>query len=113
MGPCPAQSIWQGSGFAADQTNAMLAVVGTSSISLVSVAADDENSLTPLCLLFPPNPLTLGFGGISGFHDTAGWPFFRPGWAKEALVDNQFYTLGLRAHTAAHRGKHGGVLPSP
>ena len=24
-GPCPAQSIWQGSGFAADQTNAMLA----------------------------------------------------------------------------------------
>lgn len=53
----PAQSIWQGSGFAADQTNAMLAVVGTSSISLVSVAADDENSLTLLCLLFPPKPL--------------------------------------------------------
>ena len=24
-GPCPAQCIWQGSGFAADQTNAMLA----------------------------------------------------------------------------------------
>ena len=62
-GLLPAQCIWQGSGFAADQTNAMLAVVGTSSISLVSVAADDENSLTPLCLLFPPNPLTLGFGG--------------------------------------------------
>ena len=26
VGPCPAQSVWQGSGFAADQTNAMLAV---------------------------------------------------------------------------------------
>ena len=25
VGPCPAQCIWQGSGFAADQTNAMLA----------------------------------------------------------------------------------------
>ena len=25
VGPCPAQSVWQGSGFAADQTNAMLA----------------------------------------------------------------------------------------
>ena len=27
--PCPAQCIWQGSGFAADQTNAMLAVAAT------------------------------------------------------------------------------------
>ena len=25
VGPCPAQCVWQGSGFAADQTNAMLA----------------------------------------------------------------------------------------
>ena len=40
VGPCPAQCIWQGSGFAADQTNAMLAVV----------RADDES-------LFPPKPL--------------------------------------------------------
>ena len=32
-GLCPAQCIWQGSGFAADQTNAMLAVV----------RADDES----------------------------------------------------------------------
>ena len=33
VGPCPAQCIWQGNGFAADQTNAMLAVV----------RADDES----------------------------------------------------------------------
>ena len=59
----PAQSIWQGSGFAADQTNAMLAVGGTSCISLVSVAAADENSLTPLHRLLPAETASLGFGG--------------------------------------------------
>ena len=63
VGPCPAQCIWQGSGFAADQTNAMLAVGGTSCISLVSVAAADENSLTPLHRLLPTETASLGFGG--------------------------------------------------
>ena len=62
-GACPAQCIWQGSGFAADQTNAMLAVGGTSCISLVSVAAADENSLTPLHRLLPTETASLGFGG--------------------------------------------------
>ena len=78
-GPCPAQCIWQGSGFAADQTNAMLAVGGTSCISLVSVAAADENSLTPLHRLLPTETASLGFGespavgGDKNFHFT----FFR------------------------------------
>ena len=63
VGPCPAQSVWQGSGFAADQTNAMLAVGGTSCISLVSVAAADENSLTPLHRRLPTEIASLGFGG--------------------------------------------------
>ena len=63
VGPCPAQCIWQGNGFAADQTNAMLAVGGTSCISLVSVAAADENSLTPLHRLLPTETASLGFGG--------------------------------------------------
>ena len=63
VGSCPAQGIWQGSGFAADQTNAMLAVGGTSCISLVSVAAADENSLTPLHRLLPTETASLGFGG--------------------------------------------------
>ena len=62
-GPCPAQCIWQGSGFAADQTNAMLAVGGTSCISLISVAAADENSLTPPRRLLPTENASLGFGG--------------------------------------------------
>jgi len=63
VGPCPAQCVWQGSGFAADQTNAVLAVGGTSCISLVSVAAADENSLTPLHRLLPAETASLGFGG--------------------------------------------------
>ena len=63
VGPCPAQCIWQGSGFAADQTNAMLAVGGTSCISLISVAAADENSLTPPRRLLPTENASLGFGG--------------------------------------------------
>ena len=63
VGPCSAQCIWQGSGFAADQTNAMLAVGGTSCISLISVAAADENSLTPLHRLLPAETQRSGFGG--------------------------------------------------
>ena len=59
----PARCIWQGSGFAADQTNAMLAVGGTRCISLISVAAADENSLTPLHRLLPAETASLGFGG--------------------------------------------------
>ena len=60
---CPARRVWQGSGFAADQTNAMLAVGGTSCISLVSAAAADENSLTPLHRRLPTETAALGFGG--------------------------------------------------
>ena len=41
----------------------MLAVGGTSCISLVSVAAADENSLTPLHRLLPTETASLGFGG--------------------------------------------------
>ena len=79
MGPCPAQCVWQGSGFAADQTNAMLAVGGTSCISLVSVAAADENSLTPLHRLLPAETASLGFGGspVGGGDKSSRFAFFR------------------------------------
>ena len=86
VGPCPAQCIWQGSGFAADQTNAMLAVGGTSCISLVSVAAADENSLTPLHRLLPTETASLGFGGSpvgdgdKNFHFTFFRHFHVWGW---------------------------------
>ena len=61
MGPCPAQCIWQGSGFAADQTNAMLAVV----------RADDESLVPPqaaglalsVARPLPTETASLGFGG--------------------------------------------------
>ena len=57
----PAQSIWQGSGFAADQTNAMLAVV----------RADDESLVPPqaaglalsVARPLPTETASLGFGG--------------------------------------------------
>ena len=79
VGPCPAQCIWQGSGFAADQTNAMLAVGGTSCISLISVAAADENSLTPLHRLLPTETASLGFGGspVGGGDKNSCFAFFR------------------------------------
>ena len=75
----PARCIWQGSGFAADQTNAMLAVGGTSCISLVSVAAADENSLTPLHRLLPTETASLGFGGspVGGGNKNSHFTFFR------------------------------------
>ena len=75
----PAQCVWQGSGFAADQTNAMLAVGGTSCISLISVAAADENSLTPLHRLLPTETASLGFGGspVGGGDKNSHFTFFR------------------------------------
>jgi len=61
VGPCPAQCIWPGSGFAADQTNAMLAVV----------RADDESLVPPqaaglalsVARPLPTETASLGFGG--------------------------------------------------
>ena len=58
----PARCIWQGSGFAADQTNAMLAVV----------RADDESLVPPqaaglalsVARPLPTETALLGFGGI-------------------------------------------------
>ena len=60
-GPRPARGIWQGSGFAADQTNAMLAVV----------RADDESLVPPqaaglalsVARPLPTETASLGFGG--------------------------------------------------
>ena len=56
----------------------MLAVGGTSCISLVSVAAADENSLTPLHRLLPTETASLGFGGspVGGGNKTPVLHFF-------------------------------------
>lgn len=92
----PARCIWQGSGFAADQTNAMLAVGGTSCISLVSVAAADENSLTPLHRLLPTETASLGFGGspVGGGDKTLPFCIF------SALLCGGWYHYPRRAlHT--------------
>ena len=77
MGPCPAQCIWQGSGFAADQTNAMLAVV----------RADDESLVPPqaaglalsVARPLPTETASLGFGGslVGGGDKNSRFAFFR------------------------------------
>ena len=87
-GLCPARCVWQGSGFAADQTNAMLAVGGTSCISLISVAAADENSLTPLYRLLPTETASLGFGGspVGGGDKNSHFTFFRHFYVGEILL---------------------------
>ena len=83
-GLCPAQSVWQGSGFAADQTNAMLAVV----------RADDESLVPPqaaglalsVARPLPAETASLGFGGallgeviktpVSHFFGTSVWGWY-------------------------------------
>ena len=72
----PARCIWQGSGFAADQTNAMLAVV----------RADDESLVPPqaaglalsVARPLPTETALLGFGGspVGGGDKTPGLHFF-------------------------------------
>ena len=61
VGPCPARCVWQGSGFAADQTNAMLAVVRADDESLVPPQAAGL-ALSVACPL-PTETASLGFGG--------------------------------------------------
>ena len=77
VGPCPAQCIWQDSGFAADQTNAMLAVV----------RADDEVLVPPqaaglalsVARPLPTETASLGFGGspVGGGDKNSRFAFFR------------------------------------
>ena len=64
VGPCPAQCIWQGSGFAADQTNAMLAVArrrppspSPERTTNPSSRRKRQDSLSLSLVLFPPKPL--------------------------------------------------------
>ena len=76
-GPCPAQCGWQGSGFAADQTNAMLAVV----------RADDESLVPPqaaglalsVARPLPTETASLGFGGspVGDGDKNSHFTFFR------------------------------------
>ena len=62
VGPCSAQCIWQGSGFAADQTNAMLAVVRADDESLVPPQEAAGLALS-VARPLPAETASLGFGG--------------------------------------------------
>jgi len=90
-GLCPAQCVWQGSGFAADQTNAMLAVV----------RADDESLVPPqaaglalsVARPLPTETASLGFGGssVGGGDKSSCSAFFR-----HFYVGGGITTLGVR-----------------
>ena len=72
----PAQSVWQGSGFTADQTNAMLAVVRADDESLVppQAAGLALSAARPL----PTKTASLGFGGspVGGDDKSSRFHFF-------------------------------------
>jgi len=77
VGPCPAQCIWQGSGFAADQTNAMLAVVRADDESLVPPQA--SGLALSVARPLPTETASLGFGGspVGGGDKNFHFTFFR------------------------------------
>ena len=87
----------------------MLAVGGTSCISLVSVAAADENSLTPLYRLLPTETASLGFGGspVGGGDKNSRFAFFR-----RFYVGGGITTLGVRFMPLKHwmHRSYGGVF---
>ena len=76
VGPCPARRIWQGSGFAADQTNAMLAVVRADGESLVPPQA--AGLALSVARPLPTETASLGFGGspVGGGDKTPVLHFF-------------------------------------
>ena len=90
-GLCLAQCIWQGSGFAADQTNAMLAVV----------RADDESLVPPqaaglalsVARPLPTETASLGFGGSPAVGGDKTLPFCI---FSAPLCGGGITTLGVR-----------------
>ena len=77
VGPCPARRIWQGSGFAADQTNAMLAVVRADGESLVPPQA--AGLALSVARPLPIETALLGFGRspVGGGDKNSHLTFFR------------------------------------
>ena len=84
VGPCHAQCIWQGSGFAADQTNAMLAVVRADDGSLVPPQA--AGLALSVARPLPTETASLGFGespavgGDKNSRFAFFWRFYVRGW---------------------------------
>ena len=90
-GPRPVRGIWQGSGFATDQTNAMLAVV----------RADDEALVPPqaaglalsVARPLPTETASLGFGGSPAVGGDKTLPFCI---FSAPLCGGGITTLGVR-----------------
>ena len=113
VGPCPAQCIWQGSGFAADQTNAMLAVV----------RADDESLVPPqaaglalsVARPLPTETASLGFGGspVGGGDKNSRFAFFGRFYAGGGITTlGVRFMLSKRWTPAGHGGLFAVFMPS-
>ena len=92
----------------------MLAVGGTSCISLVSAAAADENSLTPLHRRLPTEIASLGFGGspVGGGDKNSRFAFFRHFCAGGITTLGMRFMLSKRWTPAGHGGVFAVFMPS-
>ena len=107
VGPCPAQCVWRGSGFAADQTNAMLAVV----------RADDESLVPPqaaglalsVARPLPTETASLGFGGspVGGSDKNSRVMFFTFLCGGYHLPSGRFVCVGTTRHGVYFSRKNG------
>ena len=109
----PARCIWQGSGFAADQTNAMLAVV----------RADDESLVPPqaaglalsVARPHPTETASLGFGGspVGGGDKNSCFAFFRRFYVGGGITTlGVRFMLSKRWTPAGHGGLFAVFMPS-
>ena len=106
-GPRPARGIWQGSGFAADQTNAMLAVV----------RADDESLVPPqaaglalsVARPLPTETASLGFGGspVGGGDKNSCFAFFRRSCMGGISLPSAYASC---CRNAGRAGGNGGLI---
>ena len=99
VGPCPARRIWQGSGFAADQTNAMLAVVRADGESLVPPQA--AGLALSVARPLPIETALLGFGRspVGGGDKNSHLTFFRHFYVGGvSLPSGRFVCVGTTPH---------------
>ena len=91
----PAQSVWQGSGFAADQTNAMLAVVRADDESLVPPQA--SGLALSVARHLPTETASLGFGGspVGGGDKTPALHFRHFHVGVVSLPSGRFVCVGI------------------
>ena len=117
VGPYPAQCIWQGSGFAADQTNAMLAVArrrppspSPERTTNPSSRRKRQDSLSLSLVLFPPKPLCWVSAGalLGAVIKTPVLHFFGTSvWGVVSLPSGRFVCVGTTPRGVYFSRKNG------